>query len=412
MALLFALAWPNALGGPLRPVAVLLLAGWLLHVLVRFGMRRPTPPRERVLGYAWSLLVPRLHEGGFARADSAFVAGLARLGGVGVEAGQLNEQVRKASAAFERGEAPASHLAALLRLQINFAAEEGEDPVALVVRQVGRCFAGRRPLALAQHLLEDWAATWWTKGNLARLRILLCDQAFEAGYEVSTLVEAAQDLPALASVLGTDTPRSLAALRLLWSQRPTRPWDRLGDARTAFDLAGHACSSARPGGPARDTAVAVAGRPDPGGRHRRALARDRPVYAAGRLAPERAVPHSAACGRGASAARRRDRADPGPFHLSLAGRPRTAQHSTRALVPLGLPRLSAPDRPGPRRGLPPTGRTAARLGGGALSGLRQAGAAARRRGRHAGRVTGAVSPTPPPLRRRGAASGTWRCRPT
>ena len=93
-------------------------------------------------------------------------------------------------------------------------------------------------MLLAHYLLDDWKAEWWTKGNLARLRILLCDEAFEAGFEVATLLEAARHAPALGVALGTDAPRSLAALRLLWSQRPTRPWDRLGEVKTAFDLAG------------------------------------------------------------------------------------------------------------------------------------------------------------------------------
>ena len=32
---------------------------------------------DRVVDYAWALLVPRLHEGSFAVEDSAFLAGLA-----------------------------------------------------------------------------------------------------------------------------------------------------------------------------------------------------------------------------------------------------------------------------------------------------------------------------------------------
>ncbi len=67
--------------------------------------------------------------------------------------------------------------------------------------------------------------------------MLLCDHAFEAGFEVSNLLDAGQTVPALGEVLGTDDPAGLAALRLLWSQRPTRPWDHCGEARTVFDLA-------------------------------------------------------------------------------------------------------------------------------------------------------------------------------
>jgi hypothetical protein len=241
IALLFACVWPRALGGPLRPVAVLLAVAALLHALVRVGMRPGTPLRERVLGYAWQMLVPRLHAGGFVPADSAFVAGLALMGSDAIEDGSLGEMIRMATAALDRGEVPASHLAPLLRLQVERAvSEDGADPVSLVVRHLTRCFGGKRSMLLAQHLLDDWKSPWWSKGNLARLRILLCDQAFEAGFEVATLLDAGRLAPALGVVLGTDSPRSLAALRLLWSQRPTRPWDRLGEVKTAFELAGSA----------------------------------------------------------------------------------------------------------------------------------------------------------------------------
>src|SRR5205807_1947660 len=78
---------------------------------------------------------------------------------------------------------------------------------------------------------------WWAAGNLARLRILLCDQAFEAGFEVRSLLDGGAAAPALAAVLKTDAPLGLAALRLVWSLRASRPWDRLGAVRTAFELA-------------------------------------------------------------------------------------------------------------------------------------------------------------------------------
>ncbi len=152
---------------------------------------------------------------------------------------------------MKNGDAPASYLASLVRLQIETAAAAENDPVPLVVGWIARCFDGRLPLAFTQRLLEDWVTSWWTRGNLARLRVLLCDQAFEAGFEVRTLIEAGQNAPALGTVLQTDSPLLLAALRLLWSQRPTRPWERLGIALTAFELAGYT-----------DYAMVLADRPD------------------------------------------------------------------------------------------------------------------------------------------------------
>src|SRR5262249_34287528 len=77
-----------------------------------------------------------------------------------------------------------------------------------------------------------------TPANLARLRVLLCDRAFEAGFEVQNLLDAGRTAPSLGAVLQTDVPGGLAALRLLWSLRPSRPWDRCGPATTVFELAG------------------------------------------------------------------------------------------------------------------------------------------------------------------------------
>src|SRR5262249_30093628 len=141
------------------------------------------------------------------------------------------------AAALERGETPPGHLAPLVRLRIEQAAEDGEDPVPLVVHWLARCFEGKFPLLFGQHLVEDWATDWWTPVNLARLRILLCDRAFQAGFEIRALIDTGINAPALGTVLGTGTPRTLAALRLVWSMRAARPWDRLGAVKTAFEVA-------------------------------------------------------------------------------------------------------------------------------------------------------------------------------
>jgi hypothetical protein len=121
----------------------------------------------------------------------------------------------KTEASVARGEAPPAHLAALRRLQAEDVAAAGGDPVPLVANQVGHCFAGRLPLAFAEHLLAAWDSDWWTRGNLARLRILVCDHAFEAGFEVQNLLDAGQTAPALGAVLDTAHLENLAALRLL-----------------------------------------------------------------------------------------------------------------------------------------------------------------------------------------------------
>lgn len=240
-AILWALLWPIALGSPIRPVVALLAGALVTYYVTRWALRRGTSLAQRVLDHTWHRLVPELHAGKFNLHDSAFAAALAdwhtQHGRFDVPEDLLTELIRRTELAMTIRQVPTSHLAALLRLQIELAVQEGQDPVPLVVRHLTRCFQGTLPLSFAQHLLENWAADWWNRVNLTRLRILICDRAFEAGYEVQSLLDAGQNAPALGTVLGVDAPRALAALRLVWSWRATRPWDRLGEVTTVFDLA-------------------------------------------------------------------------------------------------------------------------------------------------------------------------------
>jgi hypothetical protein len=242
IALLFAVAWPVSLGLPVKPVVIFLGLAGLAFGAVHLAQRWKTPSPYPVLELAWRFLVPRLHAGGmvFDSSDSAFLAGLAQLhanaGLVGVDSGQVRQLTRLTEQAVSKAAAPPGHLAALSRLWVEQELANGADPVPLVATLVARTFEGKLPLSFAQHLLAEWTTEWWTSGHLARLRILLCDRAFEAGFEVQNLLDAGENAPALGTVLGITLPRTLAALRLLWSLRPQRPWDRL-NGQTAFELA-------------------------------------------------------------------------------------------------------------------------------------------------------------------------------
>jgi hypothetical protein len=226
---------------PFWPVLLLLGGAAAAHRYVRRRWSGPMPLEDRVRGHAWDLLAPRLNQEQFNLVDSAFLAGLAHnslgRGPFGRRAGVVAEQLLRTEAAVARGEAPASHLAELCRLQAEDAARGGADPVPLVAAHLAGCFAGRLPLEFAQYLLRDWDSDWWTRGNRARLRILLCDCAFEAGLEVCTLRAAGRSAPALGQLLETSRPDALAALRLLRAMRRRRPWDACGACRTAFEVA-------------------------------------------------------------------------------------------------------------------------------------------------------------------------------
>ncbi|MGH7174346.1 MAG: hypothetical protein ACRELG_29110, partial [Gemmataceae bacterium] len=226
---------------PLPVVCIILTVAATAHLAMRRLWRPRVPLGVRARNYAWTLLAPQLHADGYRLNDSAFLAGLALLsGGDGyalLREALLPDLAKRSETAVLASSAPAGHLAALRRLTIEDAVSRGADAVPLIVDLLARCFEGRLSLLVAEHLLDDWASPWWTPGARARLRVLLCDRAFEAGFEVRNLLDAGQNAPSLGRVLGTDDLPHLTALWLLWSLRPTRPWDRCGDPLTVFDLA-------------------------------------------------------------------------------------------------------------------------------------------------------------------------------
>ncbi len=241
VALVLALALPY-LGMPvLQPVLAALGAALVLGLVAFFAWRTSDDATGRAVDFAWTQLVPALHADGFVMEDSAFAAGLALAsagrGNPAPRAGPLGQLRDHTETALLAGHNPVRHLAALWRLTAEDLAATGEDPVPLVVAQVGRCFDGKLPLSFAAQMFDRWDAAWWTAGTLARLRVLLCARAFAAGLEVQDLVEVGRVCPALGAALKTDDPQGLAHLRLLWSLRAADPWGRFGKAVTVFDLA-------------------------------------------------------------------------------------------------------------------------------------------------------------------------------
>jgi hypothetical protein len=241
LALLCAVGLIDWGGDPLHPVALLLGVGLLFYLGLLAQLRRRAPLPARAQTHAWTVLAPRLHADRYHAEDAAFLAGLAQASvgdGVGpVRQAILPRLVEITEAALGRGEGSPVHLAPLVRLLIDDEVEAGEDPAPLIANRLARCFEGRLPFSFAERLLARWKVDWNRPGHRARLRILLCDRAFAAGFEVRNLVDAGRTAPALGALLGVDRPDDLAALRLLWSLRATRPWDRCGPASTVFELA-------------------------------------------------------------------------------------------------------------------------------------------------------------------------------
>ena len=240
LAAAVALAWDVASVGVVISLLLSALVAFLwVHLFWRQGRQAPA---DRAVDYAWTLFVPRLHARGFSMPDSSFLAALALTsasghGRVELRAEVVQRVLNDTKKAVAAGTGSVAHLAALWRLAAADTARTGGDPVLLVVTQAGHYFDSKLPLAFAEHLLSGCRHDAWAAAHLERLRVLLCERAFEAGLEVRDLTAIGQAAPALGDILRTHDADNLARLRLLWSVRPRRPWDRHGDALTAFDVA-------------------------------------------------------------------------------------------------------------------------------------------------------------------------------
>jgi hypothetical protein len=241
LALVMALLMPSSFMSPLLAVTFILLGALAAKGIAHWGWQVPESSLDRAVNYAWTLLVPRLETDGFTSEDLDFLAGLALAsighGRVMSRADNLQRALNYVGKKATAGAAPVTQLAALWRLVVEDRAKTDDDPVLLVTAQVGVCFEGHLPLSFAENLLAGWESSLWTQERLSRLRILLCERAFEEGFEVRDLLAVGIAAPALGEALQIRDAEGLCRLRLLWSLRPSRPWDPLGFAVTAFDVA-------------------------------------------------------------------------------------------------------------------------------------------------------------------------------
>jgi hypothetical protein len=232
------------------PLEVLFAVGVGLFVGAGIYLLWPTALnlRDRVIDCAWSLLIAGRDQEELSAGDAAFVASLAGAsagwGAPARRAEALEELCGQMEKLLRRDTAFVPHLAAVWRLRIDDLIQQEEDPLGLLAEQVGRCFAAKLPLEYAARLLKGFTPehfppdALWIRSLIHRLPILLCEQAFSAGMELSDLTDVGQAYPELHAALRLEQIDHVAHLRLLWSLRFDRPWEKCGTAATAFELAG------------------------------------------------------------------------------------------------------------------------------------------------------------------------------
>jgi predicted RNA-binding Zn-ribbon protein involved in translation (DUF1610 family) len=216
-----------------------LLAALWLTIRLRAG--EPDDRPGRIVNHAWRELAPHLHADGFNPVDADFLAALAtishRRGDELARDRTLKRAIAVTQAALVNRSAKPTQLIAIQRLRIADAEAIGGDPVAMLADAVRPCLDGELSPAAADLLLTDDLFVGWTRGQRARLRVLLVARAFAAGLGVWDLHALGRAAPGLGRVLHADDTDGLARLRLLWDLRPTRPWQQCGPAATVFELA-------------------------------------------------------------------------------------------------------------------------------------------------------------------------------
>ncbi len=227
---------------PIVPVVGILLVASSVYFYLQRTIDLEREAQHRAINYAWTQLVPRLNTSPLELENARFLASLA-LGSVGrgrplARELILSSTIRSLLPPTQEGRADPVFLAALCRLQIADATDSGRDPILVFDRLISAVFKEEIPIDVLEHLLSSiLSAPWWSRGNQARLRVLMCAHAFETGIEVLDLHELGQVLPKFGRVIESENLDGLAHLRWLWELNPRHPWSKIGIATSVFELA-------------------------------------------------------------------------------------------------------------------------------------------------------------------------------
>jgi hypothetical protein len=226
---------------PYKPVVLMQLLSPISYLSVAIYWHWRPRPIDRAIDYAWTWLLPALEEHELTAQDTAFMTGLAltsrQRGQPEARARILAELIKHGETAVAANQGSIAQLAALWALHLADAATVGVDGLLVLADHLGRCFEGKLPFSFAQQILAALGSASWTVGNRARLRVLVCDRAFEAGLEVEELLEVGREVPTIGDCLQIEDADGLARLRLLWSMRAPQPWDHWTRAATVFEIA-------------------------------------------------------------------------------------------------------------------------------------------------------------------------------
>ena len=214
-----------------------LLTALLAYVLVRLVWKPPLAPGDRAVEAAWSHLVPRLLGG---NRTSEWLARLCRTslgrGDPMARPAILHEVIDRAAS----GDTPADLqlLAAAGVLQVDDRARLGHDRAAALAELLAAGLSGEQPAAFAEYAAECYLGMEKKPEapERARVRVLLLDAAFQAGFKPRDLIELWAIAPHLRRLMSVEPLHRLALLHGVRAMGPTRRWERIARADSVFDL--------------------------------------------------------------------------------------------------------------------------------------------------------------------------------
>jgi hypothetical protein len=190
------------------------------------------------------LLVPDILQARRARPEWDFLHGLAEISAE-VPHQKLNGELlleccERASEAARTDAHACLCLAALSRLYLADARDNGADFYGFVLTLAGECFKGKLPLSFLSDLLDIFHGperSAWSKSDLNRLPTLIAFQALLAEVDIDDWFNLGRAFPVLNAVLSLEHRWHWLQCYALWDQRSRRPWASVGEAKTLFELA-------------------------------------------------------------------------------------------------------------------------------------------------------------------------------
>src|SRR5580692_9255855 len=124
-----------------------------------------------------------MHRPEFSPTDARFLGRLA-VTSVGLGSPELRdsslERITKLTLPeVIKGESPSGDLAALRVLEMDDAIRLDRDAVPILANELAASLALELPLTYGEQMLEAWPSEARDRGQRARLRVILCDRAFE-----------------------------------------------------------------------------------------------------------------------------------------------------------------------------------------------------------------------------------------